>query len=95
MGFCVEQMSFILTFVGFAIVFVALLVIGFAAKITALWAFAGAATLICLAIRRKRPTQLVMGALRRSMMTYHTVRSFLSTKVTPIEDYPTDVIHVK
>jgi glycosyltransferase involved in cell wall biosynthesis len=94
-GFCVEQMSFILTFVGFAIVFVALLVIGFAAKLTALWALVGAATLICLAIKRKRPTQLLMGALRRTMMTYHTVRSFLSTKVMPIESYPTDVIHVK
>jgi glycosyltransferase involved in cell wall biosynthesis len=93
--FSITQMSFIFTFIGAALALMSLLLI--AIVIRSAWLLAGAVAiaLLYVALKRRHPRNLGISLLKRSMMTYHTVLSFINTRIMPAESYPTDVIVVK
>jgi hypothetical protein len=93
--FSVAQMSFIFTFI--AAVIAAALVLAIAAWTgTTLLLFGVAMIAIALLmVKRKQPRQLGLSLLKRSLMTYRTVLSFVNTQIQPAEAYPTDIVVVK
>jgi glycosyl transferase family 2 len=93
--FSVAQMSFVFTFIA-AVVFGAG-VLAVAAWTGTTWMLGGvfAAALLIVIVKRRHPRQLGISLLKRTMMTYRTILSFISTKLVPPDAYPTDVVVVK
>jgi glycosyltransferase involved in cell wall biosynthesis len=93
--FSVEQMSFVYTFVAAVAAILAALAIGIATGAGWLVATVATAALLYAAFKRRHPKSLLMSLLKRSMMTYRTITSFLNTRPRPVDSYPTDVVVVK
>jgi len=93
--FSIEQMWFVYTFVGAVLAFAVALAVGLLTGTTWLLGVAAAAAVLFVAIKRRHPKHLLISVLKRSMMTYHSILSFIRTKPLPIEAYPRDVVVVK
>jgi glycosyltransferase involved in cell wall biosynthesis len=93
--FSIEQMHFVYTFMGGLVAFIAALVIGLASGTAWLLGIPIVAAVLYLAIKRRHPVRLWIGLLKRTMVTYRTVLSFLNTKPVPVESYPRDVLVLK
>lgn len=93
--FSIEQMSFVYVFVAFILACIALL---FAAIFThTVWLCSAAlvAAVALVLIRTRNPKQLGVSLLKRTMVTYRTLLSFIQARPLPIESYPTDAVIVK
>jgi glycosyltransferase involved in cell wall biosynthesis len=93
--FSIEQMWFIYTFAGAGLALFGLLAVALLTGTTWLLIAALAAAVVYLAVKRKHPKYLAISTLKRAMMTYRTLLSFMSTKPLPVESYPRDVVVVK
>jgi glycosyltransferase involved in cell wall biosynthesis len=93
--FSVEQMSFVYSFVIAVVALLAAIVISVATG--AAWLLAGAlgAAAVYVLVTRRRGKNLAVSLVKRSLMTYRTVLSFLRTRPQPVHCYPTDVVVVK
>jgi glycosyltransferase involved in cell wall biosynthesis len=94
--FSIEQMQFFYTFVG-GLLAVAIAVIVSLLTGTAVWLIGAAVAVVALylIVKRRGPTRLGIGLLKRTMVTYCTILSFLNTKPVPVESYPRDVLVLK
>ncbi|MEX0612788.1 MAG: glycosyltransferase [Pirellulales bacterium] len=93
--FSIEQMWFVYTFVAAVLAFIGAVVIGWMTGTVWLLAGALAIGLLYVGLKRRHPKKLAISMLKRTLMTYRTTLSFLSTKPMPAESYPTDVLIVK
>lgn len=93
--FSVEQMWFVYTFVGAVLAFAIALVVGLLTGTTWLLAAAAVGAVLFVALKRRHPRNLFISALKRTLMTYHSILSFIKTKPVPIESYPRDVVVVQ
>jgi glycosyltransferase involved in cell wall biosynthesis len=93
--FSIAQMSFIFTFLMALAACAGVLT--FAVWTGALWLLvvAAIAMLLYFAFKRRHPKYLGISLLKRTMMTYRTMRSFFSTRILPVDTYPTDIVVVK
>jgi glycosyltransferase involved in cell wall biosynthesis len=93
--FSVAQMSFVFSFLGAVIAGLVTIAIAAWTGNTALLLIGVVGALAYLAVKRRHPKLFAISLLKRSMMTYRTVRSFICTTILPVEAYPTDVVIVK
>ena len=93
--FSIEQMRFVYTFVGAVLAFMAAAGIGWMTGTTWLLAVAVVAAILYLVLKRKHGKSLGVSLLKRTLMTYRTILSFLNTRPVPVESYPRDVVIVK
>ncbi len=93
--FSVEQMRYVYTFLGGLLAFLAALVVGWLTGTMWLIAVAVAVALVYLAFKRRKRANLAVSLLKRTLVTYRTILSFLKTKPMPVESYPRDVVVVK
>lgn len=93
--FSIEQMWFVFTFMGALAAALAVVAVGLAAG--AKWPLVAVAigAVALLAWKRKHPRSLAISFLKRTMMTYHTIKSFITTTTLPSDSYPTDAAVVK
>jgi hypothetical protein len=93
--FCLDAIPFVISFAATVLFFV--VVTPLAGYFGKLWVMLALAGLLGLAqvIRKGGLHGAGLSMAVRSVSTYRTVLSYLRTKPKPIEDYPTDVIHVR
>lgn len=93
--FCLDAIPFVVSFAATVLFFiVATPLAGYFGK---LWVVLSLAALLVVAqvIKKGGFHGAGLSMAVRSVSTYRTILSYLRTKPKPIEDYPTDVIHVR
>jgi glycosyltransferase involved in cell wall biosynthesis len=93
--FSIEQMSFVYVFVAFILVSVS--AVATAVVTHTLWLLAAALLLAALgiAVKIRNPKQVGISLLKRTVVTYCTMLSFVKARPLPVESYPTDAVIVK
>ena len=93
--FCLDAIPFVLTFAATLVFFLVITLL--AGYFGMLWVVLVLAGLLGLAqvIKKGGLHGAGLSMVVRSVSTYRTILSYLRTRPKPIEDYPTDVIHVR
>lgn len=93
-----ERLGFVFKFTAAMVMTLFVLVISIVLKTDILiggWAALGLLVLLYLIYRKKSLASVIVSLAKEFIISYKTLRTFITTKVRPMDDYPTDVIVVE